>query len=280
MNVSIKKASEFLFNKIRENHLISEGRSTITLKAVSEIIIHLINKHISKNLREDFSFIKNSVVKLCDDLIAINEKSKVKISSFFKTSVRNGMTVLVHGFSTTVFYSLREIKRSGVNINVLITNCSPEHSGYKMRDALQEEDIKCDIILDLSVAYYMNNIDCVVVGSNAIVENGGVINRIGTYSLAIIAKNFKKPFYVLSERLKFLKLYPLDQNDIPFNKKIDEDREEKQVSQSSSIQNPIDRIGEFICDYTPPEFISLVFTDNGIFTPSSISDEIIQMFYN
>ena len=79
-----------------------------------------------------------------------------------------------------------------------------------MKKALLEEDVKCETISDLSIGYYMNNIDCVVVGTNAIVENGGIINRIGTYTLAIVAKSFKKPLYVLSESLKFLKLYPLD----------------------------------------------------------------------
>lgn len=270
LNVSIKRASEFLFAKINQDHLISEGRSTITLKAVSEIIIHLINKHISKNLRENFSFIKQSVVRLCDDLLALNENSKNNISKYFKGSMRNGMTLLVHGFSTTVFYAIRDCKRSGINLNVLITDCSPEHSGNLMIKACKEEGIKCDVILDLAIGYHMNNVDCVITGSNAIVENGGVINRIGTYTLALVAKNFKKPFYVISETLKFLKLYPLDQNDIPFNTK----------STGLNKENNEEDHKDYICDYTPPEFISLVFTDTGIFTPSSISDEIIQMFYN
>lgn len=188
--------------------------------------------------------------------------------------MKNGTTVLVHGYSTTVFHALRECKRCGINLNVLITDCSPEHLGSKMDQALKEEGIKCDIILDLSIGYHMNNIDCVLVGANAIVENGGVINRIGTYTLAIVAKNFKKPFYVLSETLKFLKLYPLDQNDIPFNKReIEKDRDDSETRYKTEPQDSF-------CDYTPPDFISLVFTDNGIFTPSALSDEIIQLFYN
>ena len=272
LNISIKKASEYLFNIISQENLISEGRSTITLKAVSEILLHMINKHISKNLREDFNIIKNSVVKLCDDLLVLNQNSKKKISSHFKGSVRSGMTILVHGFSTTVYYSLLECQNNGVMVNVLITDCSPEHSGKKMKEALDEEGIKCDIISDLSVGFHMSSIDVVLVGCNAIVENGGIINRMGTYTLAVVAKNFKKPFYVLSESLKFLKLYPLEQTDIPFNKKIMKDDNANNFIETKGI--------EFICDYTPPEFISLIFTDNGIFIPSALSDKIIQMFYN
>lgn len=210
--------------------------------------------------------------------------------------MKNGTTVLVHGYSTTVFHALRECKRCGINLNVLITDCSPEHLGTKMDLALKEEGIKCDIILDLSIGYHMNNIDCVLVGANAIVENGGVINRIGTYTLAVVAKNFKKPFYVLSETLKFLKLYPLDQNDIPFNRRVEsnntnntsiskevsKDSNNKEINSLTSDEGRVvkDCTQDAFCDYTPPDFISLVFTDNGIFTPSALSDEIIQLFYN
>lgn len=279
LNVSIKKASEFLFVAISQQHLISEGRSTITLKAISEIIIHLINKHISKNLSENFNSIKNSIVKLCDDLLQICEGSKKKISRFFINAMRTGMTIMVHGFSTTVYHAIVDCKNSGINLNVLITDCSPEHSGLRMKKALTEQGVKSHIIVDLSVGYHMKDVDCVVVGSNALVENGGLINRIGTYTLAICAKSFKKPFYVLSECLKFLKLYPLEQGDIPYNSRIPILENEKKTTSCESQDNT-ELFGDFICDYTPPEFINLLFTDLGIFTPSAISDELIQMFYN
>ena len=57
----------------------------------------------------------------------------------------------------------------------------------------------------MSIGYYIKDIDCVVVGADAVCENGGILNRIGTYTIAICAKNFKKPFYVMVESLKFLK---------------------------------------------------------------------------
>lgn len=244
------------------------------MKAVSEILIHKINKIISKNLRENFDTIKSNVVNVCSDLIEKNKISKNKIYQKFKGCMRNGMTLLVHGYSSTVFNTLKECKKQGINVHVLITDCSKENSGKLMKQALAAEGIKCELILDLSIGFYMNSIDCVVVGANAITENGGVINRMGTYSLAIIAKCFKKPFYVLSESLKYLKLYPIDQNDIPFNKV----EKEYDMIDNSSKKDEFD--SEYICDYTPPDYISLYFTDEGIFTASALSDEIIQTFYN
>jgi translation initiation factor eIF-2B subunit alpha len=46
----------------------------------------------------------------------------------------------------------------------------------------------------------MDNVDFVLVGSEAVVESGGLINAVGSHQMAIIAKAANKPFYALAER--------------------------------------------------------------------------------
>lgn len=46
----------------------------------------------------------------------------------------------------------------------------------------------------------MDKVDCVIVGSEAVVESGGLINSVGSNQMAIIAKSANKPFYALAER--------------------------------------------------------------------------------
>jgi translation initiation factor eIF-2B subunit alpha len=181
--------------------------------------------------------------------------------------MKNGMTILVHGYSSTIVHALLESKKQGNNFKVLVTESRPENAGLQMAKELLDNEIEAKVILDISVGFHMKDIDCVVVGADAVCENGGVINRIGTFTLAICAKNFKKPFYVMVESLKFLKMYPLDQSDIP--QTVNKNENDKNFENSYNY-----------CDYTPPEFITLLFTDIGIFTPSAVSDELIQMFYN
>ena len=60
----------------------------------------------------------------------------------------------------------------------------------------------------------MENIDFVLTGADAVVENGGIINKIGSYTVAIAAKSHGRPFYVLAESFKFARLFPLNQKDI------------------------------------------------------------------
>jgi translation initiation factor eIF-2B subunit alpha len=54
-------------------------------------------------------------------------------------------------------------------------------------------------------------VDLVLVGAEGVVENGGVINKLGTYQIALCAKALNKPFYVAAESYKFARLYPLNQ---------------------------------------------------------------------
>lgn len=70
----------------------------------------------------------------------------------------------------------------------------------KTYNALTAANIPCTVILDSAVAYCMDKVDLVLVGSEAVVESGGLINAVGTLSMAIIAKASNKPFYALAER--------------------------------------------------------------------------------
>ena len=60
----------------------------------------------------------------------------------------------------------------------------------------------------------MPEVDCVIVGCEAVLANGGVINKIGTYSVALIASHFNKPVYVFCESFKFMEEFPLGQDDV------------------------------------------------------------------
>ena len=104
------------------------------------------------------------------------------------------------------------------------------------------------------------------VGAEAVLENGGIVNNLGTFTIALCAKAYNKPFYVFAETLKFLKRFPLQQSDI-FTL--------LEKGSGENCQLDITNIG---VDYTPPEYISNYFTDIGILTPAAVSDEIIQYF--
>ena len=63
--------------------------------------------------------------------------------------------------------------------------------------------------------YIMERVNMVMLGAEGVVESGGIINKIGSYPIAISAKAMNKPVYVVAESFKFVRAFPLNQKDVP-----------------------------------------------------------------
>ena len=90
----------------------------------------------------------------------------------------------------TIFFSL---------ILIYSPNCR-----IKTAEALTAAGVPSTVILDSAVAYVMDKVDFVLVGSEAVVESGGLVNAVGSNQMAIIARAAHKPFYALAERYFYL----------------------------------------------------------------------------
>lgn len=84
-----------------------------------------------------------------------------------------------------------------------------------MAEKLQVKGIPVTVIPDAAVGYVMERVDLVMVGAEAVVESGGIINTIGTYQMGVLAKAANKPFYAVAESFKFVRMFPLRQADLP-----------------------------------------------------------------
>ncbi|XP_043273696.1 translation initiation factor eIF-2B subunit alpha [Venturia canescens] len=187
-----------------------------------------------------------------------------KVAAHFIT---DGCKILTHSKSRVVLQTMKEAAASNKIFQVYVTQSAPDFSGEEMCENLTKLGVPCTLILDAAMGYVMEQVDMVMVGAEGVAESGGVINKIGTYSMAICAKEIKKPFYVLTESFKFARIYPLNQVDLPDEFKY------TASTLSKSLQNE-----HPLVDYTPPQFINLLFTDLGILTPSAVSDELIKLY--
>lgn len=174
-------------------------------------------------------------------------------------------TILVHSFSRVVLFTLIEAHRLNKRIFVYVTQASPVNSGELMHQRLKEEGIRCRLITDSAIGFFMDKVDVVLVGAEAVAKNGGIINQIGAYPLAVCAKAVNKPFYVLVESYKFSKLYPLKQEDIPKHLQF---RDNAVVDEETCS----------VVDYTPPQFVTLLITDLGPLATAAVSDVLMQLY--
>ncbi|XP_008184366.1 eIF2B-alpha protein-like isoform X1 [Acyrthosiphon pisum] len=194
---------------------------------------------------------------------ARNKVAKITLPFFV-----DGTNILTHSKSRVVLEAMKLAVNSQKRFHVFVSESSPDKSGIEMYDCLKALDIPCTLILDSAVGYIMERVDMVMVGAECVVESGGIINKIGSCTMAICAKEFKKPFYVLTESYKFSRMYPLNQKDLPNNFKYN--------GNNSNDDNLLHAHPSV--DYTHPSYISLLFTDLGILMPSAVSDELIKLY--
>eukprot|EP00483_Globobulimina_turgida_P008867 UN08885 len=194
---------------------------------------HAKIKELKKEVVERGRFFVNRAKKA--------RKFIAKKAEFF---IRDGSTILSHSKSSVVLAVLKHAKEQGKRFNVIITQTEPTKSGLLAAKEMEKLGIPVKVVLDSSVAVVMETVDFVLVGAEGVTESGGIINRIGTYQMGILAKAMSRPFYVVVESHKFNRLYPLTQNDIPWREKAhhlqneeNEENEENKHNKNEEDEN-------------------------------------------
>ncbi len=227
--------------------------------------------------------IRKSVVetakKMADEDIQINMSLGKNGSVLFN----DNDTIMTHcnvGALATVGYGtalgvIRATKESGKNIKVIATETRPVQQGSRLTAfELQHDGIDVSLIPDTAVGYIMANklVNKIVVGADRILRTGRVYNKIGTYQIAIMAKQHNIPFYVAA---------PLSTFDLKSNPEdiIIEQRDSSEVTgigDKKTAPDGIDVINPAF-DMTPPELISGIITENGVAKPP-YEDSIKKLF--
>jgi translation initiation factor eIF-2B subunit alpha len=86
--------------------------------------------------------------------------------------------VLTHGFSRVVLTVLLRGASEGKRFNVIVTEAKPGDMSAVTIKRLREAGVPVVLILDSTVARIMDKVDLVLVGAEAIVENGGILNKV------------------------------------------------------------------------------------------------------
>lgn len=115
----------------------------------------------------------------------------------------------MHGYSSVVLHVMIKAVQRGIRFNVIVTEGQSGKTGHKVKEILEQNNISTKLITNSAVGIIMPKVDCVFVGCESVLENGGIVNKIGTFTIALCAKTFQKPFYVFTETLKFMKEFPL-----------------------------------------------------------------------
>jgi ribose 1,5-bisphosphate isomerase len=183
--------------------------------------------------------------------------------------IRDGMLVATHCRSSTVTRMFAKAKEEGKEFTVLCTETRPAFQGRITAKELVDLGIQTMFIVDSAARSYMGDVDVVFVGADAITSEGNVVNKIGTSNIALIANEARKPFYVVSELLKF------DPETLGGEFEKIEHRSPAEVwneaPEKLSVRNPA-------FDVTPNHYIHGLICEEGIIAPQSIV-QVMQRLY-
>ncbi|KAI3512464.1 hypothetical protein L2E82_27792 [Cichorium intybus] len=254
--------------KTASDSLKSWDTTSISLTAGCDLFMRYVTRTSAVEY-EDFNAAKSRFLERALKFGEISYKARKIIAMLGQDFIFNGCTILVHGFSRVVLEILKTAAQSKKVFRVLCTEGRPDRTGLRFANELAKLDVPVKLLIDSAVAYSMDEVDMVIVGADGVVESGGIINMMGTYQIALVAKSMDKPVYVAAESYKFARLYPLDQKDmVPALRAVDFGVPiPKKVEVETSAR-----------DYTPPQYLTLLFTDLGVLTPSVVSDELIQLY--
>jgi methylthioribose-1-phosphate isomerase len=185
--------------------------------------------------------------------------------------IKDGATILTHcnagGLATagygTALGVIRAAHEAGKNIKVFADETRPWLQGARLTTwELMKDNIPVTLISDNMAGYFMRKgeIDCVVVGADRIAANGDTANKIGTYSVAVLAKENHIPFYVAAP-VSTLDLSLATGDLIPIEERVITEVTEVQGKRIApagvKVRNPA-------FDVTPARYIAGIITEKGV----------------
>ncbi len=212
------------------------GKITSDNTSGSTEIVHVINEtakrfindirslqHLCEKLNKEFgsfAVVKDYVVSLQTFIVnkdyhgmkkfisSFSEKYEEKYKRIYKNSIkffRETKTIVTISNSKTLLevFTLWNIDKKGIHI--IVCESRPNEEGKIFAQQLLEQNIKTTLITDSSLNIKMSKCDTVIIGADMILSNGNVVNKTGSALLALSAKKFKKPVYVLADKSKFTK---------------------------------------------------------------------------
>lgn len=256
-------------NKLQEaaERLRQTRPTAVNLAWALERMLNVALKSESVDTREELEMEAN---RIAEEDVAANRA----IGRFGAELVPDRASILTHcnaGALATVGYGtalgvIRAAVEQGKKVQVFADETRPYLQGSRLTTfELMQENIPVTLITDSMAGFLMSRgqVDLVVVGADRVTRNGDVANKIGTYTLAVLAKEHGIPFYVACP-ISTLDLSLSSGKEIPI-----EERQAEEVTHIGGIRLAPEavRVWNPAFDVTPHELVTAIITEKGLISP-------------
>ncbi len=164
-------------------------------------------------------------------------------------------TILTHSSSATTLAVLEHVGQKGVP--VIATESAPLHEGRTTVRLLTRLGVDVTMIADAQAAAFMGEAASVLVGADTVFADGAVVNKVGTYALALLAHDARIPFYIATETLKI--------SSIRSKPKL-----LRPAAEPPPRGAPVRSPPAVYFDLTPARLVTAIITEEGVFAPREI----------
>jgi len=205
---------------------------------------------------------QKGVIKRAEQFIHSSQHAVENIAQFGARHIQDGDTLLTHCNSEAALGCIIEAHRSGKEIEVFATEVRPRNQGHITIRTLNDAGIKTNFIVDSAVRSFINDIDLVIVGADAVTVNGAVVNKIGTSQVAHTAHEARVNVLVAAETYKFAPRTIFGELI-----RIEERAGDEVLADEIARALPHVTVRNPAFDVTPAEYIDLIVTEAGAIPP-------------
>jgi len=240
--------------------LLQTRPTAVSLPNGIRYVMHRVN--VARNRAGSIEEIRAIATGAAEEFVENAKTAVQRISEIGARRIRDGDVLLTHCNSSAAIEIMKTAWMEGRKFNVLVTETRPRFQGHITARELAKAGIPVTLILDDAVRYFMQLVDKVIVGADAITANGALVNKIGTSVVALAAHEARVRVFVAAETYKFSpetmigELVTIEDRN-PSEMISDEQR--KRIG-SIKVLNPS-------FDVTPAEYIDLIITERGIIPP-------------
>ncbi|AQL41433.1 translation initiation factor IF-2B subunit delta [Halorientalis sp. IM1011] len=217
--------------------------------------------------------LRQSAVDAAERFQSQLERAQDDLGEIGANRLRDGDTVMTHCHSTDALACIEAALEQGKELSAVVKETRPRNQGHITAEQLREWDVPVTLIVDGAARRYLDEVDHVLVGADAVAADGSVINKIGTSGLAVSARERGVPIMTAAQTIK---LHPgtLTGHTVEI-----EMRDEAEVIDDETRAD----IGEITVenpafDVTPPRYMDAIVTERGQFPPESIVTLMRELF--
>lgn len=273
-SLKIKDRKKIKIRLIKISKLLKSTRPTaVNLmwaidRMLNKALFFLLDKKI------DIEYVKRMLEKEAIDILEEDKVVNRKIGMSGSKLISKKANILTHcnagalavgGYGTAIGV-IRAAFEQGKDITIFVDETRPYLQGSRLTSyELKKYGIRHYVITDNTAGFLMQRgkIDLVITGADRIVRNGDTANKIGTYSIAVLAKENNIPFYIAAP-LSTFDLRLKNGNEIPI-----EERKGDEVLYISGSRIAPDGVKalHYGFDVTPARYITAIITERGIIYP-------------